>query len=377
MSSSMTPDRKSHDRFTGIAAVVAGWASLLLRLAAAGLLISYGYYAWAIVGGYLSGQGNVAVNPNIVSNLRLMGLLLLASGTVGTACLIYLTLEEVAWSVLAGLIGAGLFFGTPVLILTYVRNGYVDGLNVVRDYASSTGEFMFFLVGLRIIFEVVDYLRTGPTRHLLDADLAEKRRQARGASPLSATSKVWARCWELPYCHEAVREKCPTFVARKSCWKFGYGCMCNPKLIEALVRASTGGHTAAAKAREGAYIRSDLEADLHIGQKERTIPCSRCPIFVDHQRQKYSLVNPIVIGASILGVIVGYGPIMVLYRHFLAKVSELAARMTLTSNVDPTVWFRYLDSPAVRIFFYVIAATLLLAYVLKAVEWLILQRKLL
>jgi hypothetical protein len=372
----MTPDRKGH-HLVGLAAVVVGWANLLIRLALAGFLISYGYYAWAIVGGYLGAQNNVAVNPNIVSNLRLMGTLLLASCTVGTICLIYLTLEEVAWSVLAGGLGAGVFFGTPFLILSYVHSGLVEALNVVRDYTSTSGEVMLFLVGLRIIFEVVDYLRTGPTRHLLDSELAEKRKQARGAAPSSATAKVWGRCWELPYCHEAVREKCPTFIAKKSCWKFGYGCMCNPKLIEVLVRASTGGHTTAAKAREGAYIRSDLDADLHIGQKERTIPCSRCPIFVEHQRQKYKLVNPIIVGATILGLVAGYGPIMVLYRHFLANVSEVAARMTLTGNIDPSAWFRYLDTTSVRVFFYVIAGTLFLAYVLKSVEWLILHRKLL
>jgi hypothetical protein len=374
MSGSLTPSRKSHDTLSGLAGLATGWANLLVRLALAGIIVSYGYYAWGIVGGYLARPVNL--NPMVIPNLRLMGVLLFASSFVGTLCLIYLTLEEVAWAVLAGLFGVAMLFGTPLLIASYVRGGQLESLNVVRDYTTSSSKVILFLVGLRVIFEIVDYVRTGPERHLLDEELAQKHKKAKSVPGAATTGKVWGRCWHLPYCHEAVREKCPAYINHKSCWKYGYGCMCNPKLIEALVRASTGGATAIAKAREGAYIRSDLEADIHINQAQRTIPCARCPIYLEHQRQKYSLINPIVISATVAALVLGYGPIMVVYRRLLRFMSELAARFTFSDQIDPTVWFQYLDTSAVRVFFYVIAGTLFLAYVLKSIEWLILSRKL-
>ena len=189
------------------------------------------------------------------------------------------------------------------------------------------------------------------------------------------TAKLWARCWDMPYCHESVRDECPAYKARKTCWRFGYGCMCHPRMIEAMIRASTQGATAVAKARQADYVRSDLSADAALKPDERTIPCTKCAVFTEHQRQKFRIINPLVIVGIVVGLIIGYKPVMVLYAAFVALLSRLAARFTLSDQVNPAEWFRYLDSPTVRIFFYVIVGTLLLAYVLKAVEYLILTKK--
>lgn len=342
------------------------WCNTLLKLSILTLIVAYGYYAWAIIGGYLSRP----VDARIMSNLHLMGLALTVAGGVGPLCLILLTLDEVAWTVLAGLVGAGMLFGTPVLIASYSRGAQSASVAVVSHYTALAGEVMLGLVLLRVLYEIGVYVRTGPRTKLQEEKDAEKLRR-KGA----ITAKLWARCWDMPYCHESVRDECPAYKARKTCWRFGYGCMCHPRMIEAMIRASTQGATAVAKARQADYVRSDLSADAALKPDERTIPCTKCAVFTEHQRQKFRIINPLVIVGIVVGLIVGYKPVMVLYAAFVALLSRLAARFTLSDQVNPAEWFRYLDSPTVRIFFYVIVGTLLLAYVLKAVEYLILTKK--
>ena len=346
--------------------ILANWANTIAKVGILAIAIAYGYYAWAIVGGYLSRP----VDARVMSNLQIMGTVLIVAGGLGSVCFLLLTLDEVAWAVVAGGAGAGLLFGTPVLIASYARGAQTQSVEVVARNTALAGEIVLALVILRVFYEIGTYIRTGPRTRTQEEKDAEKLRR-KGA----VTAKVWARCWDMPYCHEFVREECPAYKAHKTCWRFGYGCMCHPKLIETLIRASAGGASAVAKARQSDYVRSDLEADAGLKPDERTIPCSKCAIFAEHQRQKFRIVNPIVVVGTIVGLAVGYKPVMALYTAFLSLVSGLAARFTLTDNVDPSQWFRYLDSPTVKIFFYVILGTLLLAYLLKTVEYLVLTKK--
>ena len=348
--------------------IVVSWAGLIFRLCLVVVAVAYGYYVWAIAGGYLTRQ----VDARILSNLRIMGTALVVGSAVGTATLLLITLDEVAWAVLLAMIGAGMLFGTPALIASYVRGGQTQSVQIVGSYSAWAGEVIIALSVLRILYEIVLYIKMGPPKP--KEELAGEKFKKKGAFTL----KLWARCWDMPYCHEAVRDNCPAYRARKTCWKFGYGCMCNPKLIEALIRAST--ETAAStrqQARQAEYVRSDLEADVVISPSQRTIPCSKCAIFVEHQRQKFRIVNPLVAIGTILAIAIAYKPLMGVYRAFVGALSHIAARFTLSEQVDPSRWFAYLDSPTVRIFFFIIFGTLLLAYVLKAVEWLILTKKVL
>lgn len=355
-------------READLSAVLSAWAGLVLKIALAATVMAYGYYVWAIVGGYLARPINV--NPLILSNLALMGRALVVASAVATIALLYLTLDEVAWAVLAGLVGAGFLFGTPFLIASYAQGAQTESVAIVASYTKWAGQAVLVLVAARVLLELGIYVATGPKQKPEEKAEVEKAKKPGAA----VTAKIWARCWDMPFCHSAVRDTCPAYINRRTCWKFGYGCMCNPKLIEALIRASTGGRSTAARP-QGEYIRSDLEADVALSSAQRTIPCVKCPIYVEHQRQKYRIINPLVIALTLAGLIFGYAPIMGIYRRFLEVLSNLAARFTLTDQVDPRQWFYYLDTPAVRIFFYVIMGTIFMAYVLKSVEWLVLNKK--
>ncbi len=350
--------------------ILVGWAATLFKLALAAFVVAYGYYMWAVLGGYL----RQAVTPRIISNLNLMGNILIGASIVGTICLCLMTLDEVAWAVLAGIVGAFVAFGTPRIIAS--SGAQSQAVQIVLRHSVNAGIAIIAVVAVRVLWEIWLYIATGPKRTKEEREIEEEK--AKLKKPGAVTARFWARCWEMPYCHESVREQCPAYKARKTCWKYGFGCMCHPRLIEAVIMASTkGAKTAQERAIKAGYVRSDLAADVKLSKEERTIPCSKCPIYIEHQRQKFRIVNPIAIVATLGGLALAYKPMMGLYRAFVQMLSNLAARFTLTDHVNPAEWFSYLDTPTVRIFFFIIVGTLILAYVLKAIEWLIIVKKVL
>jgi hypothetical protein len=153
-------------------------------------------------------------------------------------------------------------------------------------------------------------------------------------------------------------------------------------MIERLIRSGAldtakgaSRSSAVQKAQQEAYVRSDLQADAPVKASERTIPCSKCPIYLDHQRQKFRIVNPIAVIATVVLMGVAYLPLKQLYYGVVAAISHIAATLTFGTNVNAASWFDYLNTPALQVFFFIIVGLLALAYVLKFIEWAIFEKK--
>lgn len=354
------------------------WARVLVQIALFFFVISAGYLLYGIFSGALSHQADARV----VENLRVMGQVLAASSFFGALAFCFLTIDEIAYAVLIGIVGAGLMFGIPVLVAGNLHGGgSAQAAAAIQSGAKTAGMAVFAVVGLRFLFEIIQQVLMASEKRRVkaekEAETGIKRTKAKSAGG------VWSPCWGLPYCHDAVREQCPAFRARKSCWRFGYGCNCDPSLIERLIKAGAveGGRGAAhvdarTRATHEAYVRSDLQADRAVRAQERTIPCSKCPIYLDHQRQKFRIVNPIAVVACLALLAAAYRPLMAIYREVIKGIAGVASRFTYGTRVDAGEWFEYLNTPAIQIFFFVIVGMLALAYVLKLVEWVIFEKKL-
>src|SRR5262249_18302282 len=42
---------------------------------------------------------------------------------------------------------------------------------------------------------------------------------------------IFAACWQLPFCRDGIRTKCPIYHAKTKCWKELVGCMCEENII--------------------------------------------------------------------------------------------------------------------------------------------------
>ncbi len=342
------------------------WSVTGLKIAALAFVVSTAYILYGVYGGHLAG----VVEPRIIGNLRLMGQVMALSAALGTICLVVITYAEVAYAVVAGLVGLGFIFGFPLMVAGQVSNEAARAGEIISSWASTTGELIVIVVGVRVLIEIVVFVRDAPQR-------ANKMAEDEGIErPRSTTRRPWYRlshCWEMPFCHEAIREMCPAYKKRKDCWRIKQGCNCDPYLIESLLRR---GSAADISGRDETYMRSDL-ADQRRAGTERTRECRNCPIFNEHQREKFHLLNPILIAAAVVGLIAAYPGVRRLYVGFIHVMASLAERFAFGTQVPVRDWIQRLDSPAVWGFFYVIVGLLVMSYVLKAVEWAVLVRKVL
>ncbi len=363
-------------------AMVTAWSHTLLRLALLAFGISLAYILYGIFSGALASMEQAQMR-RVAANLILMGEIMTAAGFLATICVVLITLEDIAFTVLAGIVGGGLMFGMPILVATRLQNAASTPAVAINEWSRNAGMAILFVVALRILYGVVDQIRSTSARAEPEADegtaaiTPEKKPRTR--------FRIWDACWEMPFCHDAVKEICPAYKAHKSCWRFGYGCNCDPSLIETLIRtggASTGKgalkKTSEQRITAEAYLRSDLAADTAtIGSDERTIPCSQCLIFIEHQRQKFKLINPLAIIGTFVGLFFLYKPLTAIYGAVIDFMAGLLARLAYGTMVRPDQWVSYLNTPTVKVFFFIFVGMIGLAYVLKAVEWAVLKRMIL
>lgn len=362
-------------------AFISRWARWLLQFAIAGFIISLAYILYGIFSGVLKQHVDPGATARYVRNLTIMGQILSLSSFVGAVCFVILTISEIAYGVLIGIIGLALMFGMPVIIAGNLNGASHEVVFAITTWSRNAGMAILVVVALRILYEIVEQIRTAGQRR----KEKEEEEEVGGLQKAKRPPKpgVWSACWQLPYCHEAVREQCPAFKNRRACWRYGSGCNCDPSLIERLIRSGaleSGKGASKASSREksahAAYVRSDLAADAPVKAAERTIPCSKCPIYLDHQRQKFRIVNPIAVIATIVVMAMLYIPLRAIYFQVVRAIAAVASKMTFdVERIDPGQWIRYLDTPALQIFFFVIVGLLALSYVLKFVEWAVFEKK--
>jgi hypothetical protein len=341
-----------------------------LKISALVFAASIAYFMYAVYGGFLGEAASPEVIQKGTQNLALVGQAMALAGAVGTICLVIVTFEEIAVAVVAGLVGIGLVLGFPLMVAGQVAPAAQQAGEMITRWAGVTGQAMVAIVGLRILVEIVNYIREAPARRARMAEeqgLDKAKKTSRG--PIFRLS----RCWETPYCHEAIKEMCPAFKNRKNCWRLRQGCNCDPHLIESLLKR--GGSTDVLPEQGSEYVRSDLQSESRQAGEQRTRECRNCPIFNEHQREKFRLLNPIIVAGAIVGLLAAYPIVRGLYAKFIAFMATVARRFALSEAVPVGDWIARFDSPAVWWFFYIIVGLLLLSYVLKAVEWAILVKK--
>ncbi len=360
---------------SGASTIAVDFAEKLIALAVSGLkvatiafMIAVVYILYGVYAGHLAGP----VDARVLQNLALMGQIMAGAGGLGVICLVIITHDEVAYAVGAGIIGLAMMLGFPLLVAGQVQGGAERAGQIITYWATTTGQIIVFVVGLRVVWEIVVFIKEAPARHA-----AIDLRSGEQEKPKKTYREPWgrlSRCWEMPHCHDAIKEMCPAYKNRKNCWRIRQGCNCDPYLIESLLRRGAGTHQL--PEGDSTYVRSDLAGGREAGTK-RTRECRNCPIFNEHQRQKFRLLNPILVSAAIIGLVLAYPIVRSAYQTVISGAASLAERLAWGTRVPASDWIQRLDTPIVWYMFYTIVGLLAMSYVLKAIEWLILERKIL
>jgi hypothetical protein len=132
--------------------------------------------------------------------------------------------------------------------------------------------------------------------------------------------RLYAKCWQMQYCHRFVRDFCPAYAARKSCWRLKSGCICDKTIIDKAMGVNP---------LEGINLTGKLEyqtgckpgSAVNLSAAAKRERCRTCIIYGFHQKQKYKLLSPIVFPTVLLPIWLCYAKLEVLFR-FLVNFTD-------------------------------------------------------
>lgn len=202
---------------------------------------------------------------------------------------------------------------------------------------------------------------------------AEQMKYGKGMREERDTRNVFmGKCWQLPYCRKFVRERCPIYHAKRTCWKERVGCMCEEGVIKT--------------AMEAGPISKDLVAASKFIPKNHSLSpaakaerCRQCVIYNEHQKHKYQLFLPIAF-VSIVGVYISMRPVLAVgIQNGLRSIDNIYKTVTITkdSDLNAAAQATSVDGGAIpynEIILFVLTLVAL-AYAIKFLEYLIWKLK--
>lgn len=193
---------------------------------------------------------------------------------------------------------------------------------------------------------------------------ADNLKYGKGVKEEAGTQNVFlGKCWQLPFCRKFVREKCPIFHAKTSCWKELVGCMCE----EAVIRGAMENKPIPKDALLAGKMIPRNNRLTDVQKKER---CRNCVIYNEHQRHKYKASMPVTVGAFAITYLALHAPLIALIKSLVNSVNTVIHKASMTgpkSFEAPT----FFNEMLLAVFF-VIGLT----YAMKTIEFLIFRTKL-
>lgn len=256
----------------------------------------------------------------IQGNLTLFGRLSLLGAGMVVIGLAWNYLEEEVVGFILVLLAVFFYWGVPFLL------GQIDSLpppGSLRDFAlNQLRNLMWVLFPPGIILVVFVGIAQGIRRMRYGAALDQTLKLGSGVSKQEVQQRFLGKCWQLPFCRDYVRQRCPIYHARRTCWREGVGCMCEEKTI---VMALQNVRLSDDPEKNAKYIPHNKT----LTKAELRARCAECVIYNEHQRQKYQLFAPLTVGAIIGSAYFFRAPLQEKVFNLLSLLDQLLARFTL------------------------------------------------
>ncbi|MBS1706140.1 MAG: hypothetical protein JST40_09720 [Armatimonadetes bacterium] len=352
-----SPQRDANDTVTGILESLARllfWGGLL------GVLVALGF-----LGYYFSVFSSSSIPPaQQQQSIALMYKLLLPCiFAVGVGSSFLFWSEEVLGPL--QLIGAALLYFAPVYLPTVLS---VSNITSGSSAAAQTIQMSGLILGAFAALCITADLSSRIKLRVREGAKADQIKIGKGIKEERDIQNVFlGKCWQLPYCRKFVREKCPIYHAKRTCWKERVGCMCEETVINNAMLGKV-------VPKDSLTAVSLIPRNDKIGPIAKAERCRQCVIYNEHQKHKYKAALPAVMILIASMYIFGKGMLLTMLAGVLHSAEKVLSVATfqqdgkpLAPNDSQMMWFQ--EILLVAILF------VLMAYLLKLVEYLVFKLK--
>ena len=332
------------------------WVGLVALAIGMGFLI----YTFAVAGGSTGtvSAAQALTNIDLFKKILLGGVLAIVVGTT------YLYWGEETLGVLQ-LVGAGLLYFAPLILpsvfgVTTPNETGAAALGAIQTSGMVAG-------GVGIIVLLADVASRIKLRSQQGAR-ADALKYGKGLKEERDIQNVFlGKCWQLPFCRKFVRERCPIYHSRRTCWKEQVGCMCEEQVIRDAMENKVIPKDAIAAAQ---FIPRNNK--LTSAQKfER---CKQCVIYNEHQKHKYRAWLP----AALIGFVALYIllriPLLAMTNGIIEGIDRMIGKATFRDSAGAARTIEH-SGIAFNEILLVCIMVIAFAYVLRLVEFLIFKLK--
>jgi hypothetical protein len=315
--------------------------------------------------------------------------------TVVTGGLIFMQVE--ALGVIYLLTAAFLAFGLQFIIGALFS---AESAKLMSGDASKASlkeiQMMAYIIGVPGVLLAVKtlYGKIFNSRHRDVANLNFGKDAARTERKLPLIGAL-AKCWELPFCREGVRVRCPIFHAKTKCWKERVGCMCEENII--LLAMGGAGPDDPEKTqplnKQSGFIPIGDILSKHAEEQKVSIPtrigprgvriptnphlsaqqkrqrCNNCVIYNEHQRQKYQFLSaPVTLFVPLL-VIFEFDNLRQLIGSALMVLNRLVGLVTFNGASSTDMTKEITGSMPIEVIFIVCITLVLMTWAQRLLEY--------
>ncbi|WP_394796284.1 hypothetical protein [Armatimonas sp.] len=362
--------------------IVFALANLTMTISFVVAGLGFAYLLYGIFAG-LSGfsSWDTAKQQVMLGIIALAGKAMMIGLGIGSLCaaVIFWFEEIVGYVILisAGVLGLGIPFAFPMLGGEIASKGVSNALGVFPLASIAPA----IIGGILVVRDVFAKFGRAIQRRGSDADLSQVKLGAsakREQKPLRTS--LLGKCWEGSYCRDWVRPHCPIYQRRDACWRQRRGCYCEQEIVSAAANKTQGGmQLEMAPSSQYNYANpsapgSTAPPKVILNDSQKAERCRNCVIYNDHQSEKYKIVMPLAIVATVV-LCALISPLMKQgIQGSFTLIEQTVAKVSFSSSSESTV---KLTRPPSTVEWGLVGAfsLMIVSKVLQIVEWCVFVKK--
>lgn len=254
-------------------------------------------------------------------NVELFGSICMIGGVVGALAVTWLWWGEETLGPLLLIIGAALYF-SPTYAPGIIGSDDTEIAGKAYGAISIAGIPILVIGVIDLLIDLISRMRL----RAMEGAKAEQLKFGKGIKEEKDIRNVFlGKCWQLPYCRKFVRERCPIYHSRRTCWQERVGCMCEEIVIQ--------------NAMEGKVIPSDIVAAAkYIPKNSKLTPgqkaerCRQCVIYNEHQKHKYKAAMGFVALGTVGLFLILHEPLRNMVQEWLVSADSAVGKATFKTT---------------------------------------------